>query len=93
MAFQVGKLRKRGYDEAKVRSCMDRYDTLCNLQLLTASENVSKNPTPFEQWLTTRDEAFRKRHLIPDLPDYKFDRFLEFSDARTKQITAVLKSL
>ncbi len=33
------------------------------------------------------------KRMIPELPDYKFDHFLDFTDARTKQITAVLKCL
>jgi hypothetical protein len=43
---------------------------LSNLQLLTDSENLSKNATPFEEWIQTRDTTFRKRHLIPELPLY-----------------------
>jgi len=55
-----------------------KFNTLANLQLLTDSENLSKNVTPFDEWITTRDAAFRKRHLIPDLFAYSFDSFEEF---------------
>jgi hypothetical protein len=91
--FQVRGLKKRGYDEAKVDAYLSRYNTLSNLQLLTESENLSKNATPFDQWIKTRDTSFRTRHLIPDLPDYGFDRFEEFSKARTALIVAKLKAL
>jgi hypothetical protein len=47
--FQVRVLKKRGYDEAKVESYIARYNVLPNLQLLTESENLSKNATPFER--------------------------------------------
>jgi hypothetical protein len=40
-----------------------------NLQLLTATENSEKNAQPFEDWLNSRDEAFRTRHLIPSNRD------------------------
>jgi hypothetical protein len=66
--FNVRGLRKRKYDEQKIEFYLAHYNTLCNLQLLTDSENLSKNATPFDDWLRTRDAAFRKRHLIPDLP-------------------------
>jgi hypothetical protein len=91
--FQLRALKKRGYDEVKVQSYLSKYNTLSNLQLLTESENLSKNATPFDEWIQTRDAAFRRRHLIPDLPDYGFDYFEEFSKARTAQIVAGLKKL
>ncbi len=91
--FQVRALKKRRYDEGKIDAYLSRYNTICNLQLLTDSENLSKNATPFDDWLRTRDAAFRKRHLIPDLPDYGFDHFKEFADARTGLIVAALKAL
>ncbi len=72
---------------------MARFYTLCNLQLLTDSENLSKNATPFDVWLQTRDSTFRKRHLIPDMLNYGFDYFEEFGKARTDLIVAALKQL
>jgi len=90
-AFQVRILRKRGYDEAKVQYYMSNFNTISNLQLLTDSENLSKNATPFEEWIRTRDTTFRKRHLIPDLPSYAFDSFEQFSEARKALIVEVLK--
>ena len=70
---------------------MSKYNILSNLQLLTDSENLSKNATPFDEWIQTRDAAFRKRHLIPDLPTYGFDSFEKFSKARTALIVAAIK--
>lgn len=91
--FQVRRLRKRGYDEQKIQGYLSRFNTLCNLQLLTESENLSKNATPFDEWIQTRDAAFRARHLIPDLPTYDFDHFEDFAKARTNLIADVLKGL
>jgi hypothetical protein len=91
--FQVRALKKRGYDEAKVQFYMSNYNVLSNLQLITDSENLSKNATPFDEWIQTRDAAFRKRHLIPDMPTYGFDSFEEFFKARKALIVAVLKEL
>ena len=87
-------LKKRGYDEAKVHSYMSKYNTLPNLQLLTDSENLSKNATPFEKWIQTRDASFRGRHLIPDLDDtYGGDSFEEFWESRAALIRAALRKL
>jgi hypothetical protein len=91
--FKVGALKKRGYDEVKVHSYVSKCNILSNLQLLTDSENLSKNATPFDEWIRTRDAAFRRRHLIPDLPTYGFDSFEEFSNAREALVVAALKAL
>jgi hypothetical protein len=91
--FQVRALKKRGYDEVKVQSYVSKYNILSNLQLLTASENLEKNATPFDKWIQTRDATFCKRNLIPNLPTYGFDSFEEFSKARTAMIVAALKEM
>jgi hypothetical protein len=91
--FQLRALKKRGYDEVKIQAYMSKYNIIANLQLLTASENLSKNATPFDNWIQTRDAAFRKRHLIPDLANLGFDSFKEFSEARTALIVTSLKGL
>jgi len=91
--FQVRSLKKRGYDDAAVQSYMSKHNVVANLELLTDSENLSKNATPFDEWLKTRDEAFRTRHLIPALSNYSFDAFEEFSKGRTELIVAALKKL
>jgi len=91
--FQVRALKKRGYDEAKIHAYISKYNILSNLQLLTDSENLSKNATPFDMWIQTRDATFRKRHLIPNLPSFGFDSFEEFSKERTALIVAELKKL
>jgi len=91
--FQLRLLKKRGYDDAKIQAYMSKYNILSNLQLLTDSENLSKNATPFDDWVQTRDTEFRKRHLIPDLDNYGFDFFNEFSSARGNLILNALKKL
>ena len=91
--FKIPTLKRRGYDETKIREYMSRFNTLENLQLLTDSENTSKNATPFDEWLKTRDSKFRSRHLIPDLADYTLDYFEEFLNARRELIISALRSL
>lgn len=91
--FQLRLLKKRGYDDTKIQSYISKFNILSNLQLLTDSENLSKNATPFNEWIQTRDVDFRKRHLIPDLTNYGFDLFEEFSNARADLIIRALKAL
>jgi hypothetical protein len=91
--FKVRGLKKRGYDEAKVEAYVSKYNTLPNLELLTGTENMSKNATPFDEWIKTRDAGFRKRHLIPDIADLGFDSFEEFYGARKARIVESLKQL
>jgi hypothetical protein len=91
--FQLGALRQRGYSDVMIKSYQSKYNVLSNLQLLTNSENLAKNATPFEIWIQTRDPAFRKRHLIPDVSIYGLSSFEEFSDRRRALIVAALKAL
>jgi hypothetical protein len=91
--FQVRGLKRRGYDDAKVQSYISKFNVIPNLELLTDSENLSKNATPFDEWIQTRDVAFRKRHLIPELPTFGFDSFEDFVKARTALIITTLKNL
>ncbi|MGQ0524428.1 MAG: DUF262 domain-containing protein, partial [Betaproteobacteria bacterium] len=91
--FKVRALKNRGYDDTKIQAYMSRYNVLPNLQLLTDSENLSKNATPFDEWIQTRDDDFRKRHLIPGLTNYGFDSFEEFSNKRSASIIEALKKI
>ena len=91
--FTEAKLRARGYDEEKIGRYLSTFNTVLNLQLLTDTENLSKNATPFEDWVKTRDEDFRKRHHIPMISSYSMDAYEDFISARKTTIASILKSL
>jgi hypothetical protein len=91
--FQVRALKGRGYDETRIQSYLSVFNVLPNLQLLTDSENLSKNATPFDEWIQTRDAAFHKRHLIPEMPTHGMDSFGEFLQERKELIASALKQL
>ncbi|MCH8512310.1 MAG: DUF262 domain-containing protein [Kiritimatiellae bacterium] len=91
--FGVRLLKRRGYEDTKIQSYMEKYNTLANLQLLTDSENLSKSSTPFEDWIKTRDDTFCQRHLIPRMMSYEFDFFDEFHTKRTEAIIEALNDL
>ena len=91
--FNRSLLRKRGYDDDKVERYMSKCDSLCNLQLLSEGENLSKHSTPFDEWISTRDDSYRSRHLIPGMKDYGFDLFEEFIKERAGLIISRLRDL
>lgn len=85
--FSVRALRKRGYDDERIQRYESLFNTVLNLELLTDTENLSKNSTPFSKWIVNRDDGFKKRHLIPNLKSYDLDAFETFTEAR-KQLMA-----
>jgi uncharacterized protein with ParB-like and HNH nuclease domain len=89
--FTIRNLTKRGYDPITVVEYMKHYNTITNLQLLTDSENLEKNATPFDIWFPKRDSNFMSRHSIPSISNYKFDNFIEFIEKRRDIIKSKLK--
>jgi hypothetical protein len=69
-------------------------NSIGNLQLLLPIEHKDKLAKDFDEWIVTRDESFKVRHLIPlDESLYRFDRFDKFIEAREALIRERLKSL
>ncbi|MDP3443387.1 MAG: DUF1524 domain-containing protein, partial [Ignavibacteria bacterium] len=91
--FTKAKLVKRGYDEERITRYQSYFNTIYNLELLDDSENKSKNATPFDVWILSRDENFKHRHCIPELESYDFDYFTEFVDARKELLAEKLRGI
>jgi hypothetical protein len=91
--FGVRALRRRGYDEERIGRYQGFANTVLNLELLTDSENLSKNATSFDKWIATRDAGFKTRHLIPVLKSYDFDGFENFIDSRKAMLVRRLKAI
>jgi uncharacterized protein with ParB-like and HNH nuclease domain len=89
--FTTAKLKIRGYDTDTVIEYQKHFNTICNLQLLTDSENLEKSSEDFETWFATRDSNFKDRNLIPTISTYNFDNFLEFISERKKLLVQKLK--
>lgn len=93
--FSVAKLRKRKYSEEKISDYQKHFNSLLNLELLTESENKSKNASDFNDWIKTRDANFKTRHMIPN-SGLEFNEFLDFVMARkvllTKRLNEAFKS-
>ncbi len=91
--FTEAKLRKRGYNSDKIKLYQTYYNTILNLQLLDETENKEKSAKPFNEWIKTRDDNFKKRHSIPIIASYDFDSFIEFINARKKLLSNFLENL
>ncbi len=81
-SIQRKELKKLGYDDAKIERFLSLRDTICNLELLSDSENNDKRAKPFDQWVTERDDNFKARHHIPQMESYSMDCFEDFIAAR-----------
>lgn len=92
-SFTARSLSSRKYSDEQIEKYMRNFNTILNLQLLTDSENLEKNATPFDDWFPTRDANFRTRHSIPAMFSYDFDHFIEFIEKRRPDITAKLRKI
>lgn len=91
-SIQKKELRKLGYDEDRIERYINLRDTICNLELLSDSENNDKRAKPFDVWITERDNNFKARHQIPHLDSYSMDCFEEFIEERKKLLRECLKA-
>ncbi|MGQ7794321.1 DUF262 domain-containing protein [Faunimonas sp. B44] len=73
--------------ETRIQRILESVDRLGNLELLLGRENLEKSNTPFDEWITTRNEDFLERHLIPNDPDlWRVECLPEFVREREKLI-------
>lgn len=90
--FKKKALRDRGYDENKVDAYISQRDTLPNLQLLQATQNIEKRDKPFEQWLSlifpeqSDRNAFLIQNHISTNQSLEFNDFLTFTDKRRQAL-------
>mgnify|MGYP002868636396 FL=1 len=89
--IQRKELKKLGFEDEKIDRYIELRDTICNLELLSESENNDKRAKPFEQWVSERDDNFKERHLIPQLDSYAMDNFEQFVAARKALLYQALK--
>ena len=92
-SFTLKNIKAQGVHEEKIESYQSYFNTVINLQLLTANENLEKNAMPFDEWLPTRDEKFKQRHSIPEMNGYNFDQFIDFIEQRRASMSEKLKQI
>lgn len=71
-SFTARSLSIRKYSDEQIEKYQRHFNTILNLQLLTDSENLAKNATPFDAWFPTRDDNFRIRHSILTCPGISY---------------------
>ena len=74
------------------------YNSICNLQMLDANENMSKNATSLKLWIETETvsydvKQFCEGHIIPQSIGYGLIDFKAFIEARKKLLVTRLKEL
>lgn len=75
----------------------ETYNSIVNLQMLDANENMSKNDMPLKDWIDSQtDKQHRKQflenHLIPDV-DLSFDNIQEYFEERKRILIKKLKTV
>lgn len=73
------------------------YNSILNLQMLDSNENMSKNATPLDNWITEQTknkdkDRFIESHLIPKV-DYSLANFDTFIIERKKILIEKLKNI
>lgn len=89
--LQRKELKKLGFEDDKIDNYLELRDTICNLELLSETENNDKRAKPFEQWVAERDVNFKQRHLIPVMDSYSMDNFEEFIKKRRSLLHKAIK--
>ena len=92
--FSSENLSKHGISPEKQETFNQMLNWIGNLELLLERENNEKRAKPIDVWLTTRDQSFYDRHLLPKNDDLlKIENFEEFIKAREKLILERLGSI
>lgn len=81
----------------KIKYGWATYNSILNLQMLDANENMSKQDIDLLPWVDSKIEsqdrsAFLEKHLIPDV-SLKIDDFGLFIEKRRKDLTTRLKTI
>lgn len=81
----------------KVKYSWQTYNSLKNLQMLDANENMSKIDEDLESWVakelkSKQKDMFLANHHIPDV-ELKLSNFDEFIEKRTEILTRTLKKI
>lgn len=87
------ELQKRGIDEQTAEEINKTRNSIANIQLLTGKENMDKSDMSFEEWISSRNESFKKSHLIPEMGSYRYEDFLIFIEERKKLMVEAIKNI
>ncbi len=72
----------------------DAINNIGNLQILSSTENESKNKAPFEKWIKNLDESFLKKSFIPKNKDlWTLEKYYNFLEERRGILFAKLNEV
>lgn len=92
--FTDDRMREAGVPEEIWDRFKELRDHLGNLELLLPEENLEKSAKDFASWVETREDGFRREHLIPEGDGLlTLARFEEFLSAREDLLRGRLRSL
>ncbi|WP_305418071.1 DUF262 domain-containing protein [Photobacterium leiognathi] len=97
--FNKKVLRKNGFSEDIIDTYLNNYNSLANLQLLQATQNIEKSDKPFVSWLeqtyltqAERESYLMQNHITPN-QSLEFSEFMNFIQIRRKTLKHKLMSL
>lgn len=97
--FGKRKLRELGVADDQIAAYMEEFNSLANLQLLQATQNIEKSDKPFSCWLkesfatqSERDSFLMQNHIKPD-ESLAFSDFLDFIANRKRALKNQLRSM
>lgn len=84
-------------DELKEQFGWWTYNSIYNLQMLDANENMSKNDKSLKEWIVEQTasidkDKFLENHLIP-IVDFELDNFEEYLEKRKELLISKLKTI
>jgi hypothetical protein len=92
--FTRKNMTQRGLSSDTQARYAELVNRIGNLQLLVQKENLQKSGSEFDKWISSRDESFLGRHLIPRADSlWKLENFEKFVAAREGLIREKLTSL
>jgi uncharacterized protein with ParB-like and HNH nuclease domain len=92
--FTRKNMTQRGFSSDKQARHAELVNRIGNLELLVQKENLQKSGSEFDKWISSRDESFLERHLIPrDKSLWNLENFEQFVAAREGLIRGKLASL
>ncbi|MFC6907080.1 DUF262 domain-containing protein [Halalkalicoccus tibetensis] len=81
-----------GFERSVAKQYENSRHSISNLQLITEGENAGKQDKSFGEWLSSRNEEYYDRHLIPSDPDlHIIENYFDFLDKREQLIREHIK--
>ena len=97
--FDKKKLYNMGLTDDQTDKYLNVYNSLPNLQLLQATQNIEKNDKSLKEWLEltytsqTDRESFLRQNYINVNESLEFEDFINFASARRKELKSHFMNL